>query len=104
MNNILSQNLLKELGLENLPEDKKTSLLLDMGRIIQQNVILRALEELKEEDKDEFDRLLAEKVNDQEAVLKFLQSKISNFDAIIEEEVGKFKKESTDVMDATLQN
>lgn len=98
MDNILSQDLLKELGLENLPEDKKTSLLLDIGRIIQQNIILRVLEELKEEDKDDFEKLLAEKINDQDAILAFLQSRISNLDVIVQEEIESFKKESLGLM------
>lgn len=98
MNNILSQNLLKELGLENLPEDKKTSLFLDIGRIIQQNVILRVLEELKEEDKDDFEKLLAEKINDQDAISAFLQSRISSLDTIVQEEIENFKKENLDLM------
>ncbi len=94
----LKENIIKELGLENLPEEKKLEILLGIGRVIQQNVILRILDELPEKDKDEFDKLLGEKGDDEEAVLKFLQSKIPNLDGIVNEEIEKFKKESVDFL------
>lgn len=94
-------NFLQDLGINDLTDDKKTSLLLDIGRIIQQNVIIRVLDELKEEDKNEFEKLLESKANDQQAILSFLQSKIPNLDAIVGEEIDNFKSESKEVMSAT---
>jgi diaminopimelate decarboxylase len=99
MTTILQKNIIKELGLENLPEERQMKIILGMGRIIQQNVILRVLDELKEEDKDEFDKFLAQKGDDQEAIFNFLQSKIPNLDSIINEEIEKFKKEGIDFIE-----
>ena len=91
-------NLIKELGLDNLPSEKQMEILLDVGRIIQQNVVLRVLDELDEKDKGEFDKLLEEKTGDEEAILAFLRSKIKNLDEIVEEETANFKKGSVDLM------
>lgn len=90
------QILIKELGIENLSPQDQTEVILEIGRVIQQNIILRTLDELKEEDKNEFDKFLADenKMNDYEASWNFLRSKISNFDEIVNEEVAKFKKDS----------
>ena len=93
-----SESIIKELGLDNMSEDKKVEVLLGIGRIIQQNIILRILDELKEKDKKEFDKFLAKNGSDQEAILKFLQSKIHNLDAIINEEIDDFKKTSVDFL------
>ncbi len=86
------------MGLENLPEADQTEVLLGIGRIIQQNIILRVINELQEKDKDEFDKLLEEKPDDQEAILNFLKSKILGLDGIVEEEIKNFKEKSADLM------
>lgn len=100
LQDFLQKNLITELGLENLPDDKKEELILKIGGLIQQNVLLRILNELGEKDKDEFDKVLAEE-ND-EKTLAFLQSKISNFDELVKEEVAKFKEEAMKRMQAVV--
>lgn len=92
LQNFLQKNLITELGLENLTDEKKEEFILKIGGLIQQNVLLRILNELPEKDKDEFDKVLAEE-ND-EKTLTFLQSKISNFDELVKEEIAKFKEEA----------
>jgi predicted sugar kinase len=96
----LQKNLITELGLEDLPDDKKEELILKIGGLIQQNVLLRILSELGEKDKDEFDKVLAE--GNDEKTLAFLQSKISNFDELVKEEVAKFKEEAIKRMQAVV--
>lgn len=96
MTNQLTQNFLEELGLNNLPEDKKIQLLDDVGRMIQQNIIFRVIEVMNESDKDEFDRVIGENMDNPEAILNFLKAKVPNFETIVSEEVEKFKKESVE--------
>ncbi|TSC53114.1 MAG: Uncharacterized protein LiPW39_437 [Parcubacteria group bacterium LiPW_39] len=96
----LQKNLITELGLEDLPEGKKEELILKIGALIQQNILLRILSELGEKDKDEFDKVLAEENN--EKTLAFLQSKISNFDELVKEEIAKFKEEAMKRMQAVV--
>lgn len=89
---ILQKDLIAELGLEALPQDKKEKLILRIGQLVHQNVILRILGELSETDKDEFEKVLAE--NDEEKTLAFLQSKIPNLEEMVKEEIIKFKQEA----------
>ncbi|MBI5306388.1 hypothetical protein HZB04_02300 [Candidatus Wolfebacteria bacterium] len=96
--NTLQTNIIKELGLENLSDERKMEIMLGVGRIVQQNVILRILDELKEKDKDEFDKFLEKNEGNEEAIYKFLKSKIFNLDDIINEEIKKIKGESIDLM------
>lgn len=88
--NLFQKDLITELGLQDLPEDKKEQLILKIGELIQQNIILRVLNELSDKDKDEFDKVLAEENG--EKTLAFLQSKLPNLEEIFKEEIAKFKE------------
>lgn len=100
--NTIKDNIIKELGLDNLSEERKTEILLGIGRVIQQNVILRILDELKEGDKDEFDKFLENNSENEEIIYQFLQSKISNLDGIINEEIKKIKEESVNFINKVI--
>lgn len=100
MATILQKNIIKELGLDTLPGKEQEETLLSIGRIIFQSVLIRTMEELDENSKDEFEKILSEKPNDEEAILAFLQSKLPNLNEIVQDEVSKFKQESVDFMKA----
>lgn len=100
MANTVNQNIIQALGLDNLPEEEKNKMLEEMGRVVYQNIILRVLEELKEEDKDEFDAFLEKNSDNQEAIYEFLKSKIPNLDELAAQEVEKFRKDSLDFANA----
>lgn len=99
MDTILQKNIISDLGLDKLSEKEQEEALLGIGRIIFQAVLIRVMEELDESGKDEFEKILNEKPNDEEAILGFLQTKIPNLDVIVSDEVVKFKQESVDFME-----
>lgn len=92
------QNLLIELGLDSLPKEEQEELIIRIGEIIQERVIIRVLDELNEKDREEFDKILEEKGEEDDAVLNFLRLKILNLDQIVEEEVSGFRRESVELM------
>lgn len=96
-------NLLDDLGLQHLPQEEKTEALLGIGRIIQQNVIIRVLEELSDKDKDEFDAFLANHADDQDATLNFLRSKVKNLDGIVADVIKEFKEGAQSTLQPTLE-
>lgn len=98
MATILQKNIIKELGLDNLSEKEQEETLLSIGKIIFQSVLIRTMEELDDKSKDEFEKILSEKPNDEEAILSFLQKKLPNLNDIVNDEVSKFKQESVDFM------
>jgi hypothetical protein len=95
-NTILRQNIIKQLGIETLPEKEQEEILLRIGKIIFQSVLIRVMERLNSKEKDEFTQLLTEKPDDEKAILDFLKSKIPDLDEIVNEEVATFKKEVVD--------
>jgi len=98
MNTILQKNIIKDLGLDTLSEKEQEQASLSVGKIIFQSVLIRVMEELDDKAKNEFEKILKEKSNDESAILIFLKSKIANLDEIVSEEVAKFKQESVDLM------
>jgi hypothetical protein len=90
INDLLQIDLIKHLGLDNLPPEKKEEVILKMSGVIQQNILLRILRELDEKDKDEFDKILGEDNN--EKTLEFLKNKLPNLDDLVKEEIAKFKE------------
>ena len=90
-NDLLRKNILVELGLQELTEDRKLDLLSKMSDLIQKRVLLRAIKSLSVDDKQEFDRLLG--AENEQQIFRFLISKVPNIEEITDEEVIKFKEE-----------
>ena len=92
----IKDNLISQLGLDDLPQEKKIELMMKWGDIVQKDIIIRVLRELPEEDKAELDKLLTAKGENFEEVYKFLEGKMPNLDDIVKEEIEKFRKEIKD--------
>jgi hypothetical protein len=88
---ILKKNIIVELGLQELAEDRKIDLLGKMSDLIQKRVLLRAIKSLSVVEKEEFDKLLGK--NNPQELYRFLISKVPNIDQITDEEVIAFKEE-----------
>jgi len=90
--NILEKDIIPELGLEHLSKDKQIALLDEMSKVVQKRITLRVLEEMPEEEKDEFERFL-DNSSEPEQISDFLQKVIPNFFEIVQEEIVKLKSE-----------
>lgn len=88
----LEANIIEMLGLESLPDERKIQTVEMMTNLVQKRLMLRILNQLSEEEKDEFEKVLGGKDVDLAAV-EFIKTKIPNFDAIIKEEIIKVKQE-----------
>lgn len=94
---ILDQNISGLLGIENLPEGERKEMLARIGTLIHQAVLTRALSLMSEESKKAFDAFLDTKP-EPESMRAFLRSHVQDFDALVEEEVRRFKEETAKVM------
>jgi len=84
-------DLIKELGLEGLPIEKQKEMLERMANVVNKRIILRAMDELSEDEVMEINSSLVS-LDTQEA-LSLLDEKIPNFDKIVSEEIAKFQEE-----------
>jgi len=91
-NTILQQSIIEELGLQNLPEDKKEEILTKMGDVLFKRILLETLESLNEEDQKKFGEMVAAKANAEEVEL-FLKSKIENYEEFMKKVAEDFKNE-----------
>jgi len=85
--------MIKEWGLQNLPEETRDSFIERIGKLLYQAIILRAVDEMPEQDKkmlDTFMRTHAEA--DAASILDFLSTRIPNFAQLVTEENAKLKE------------
>ncbi len=84
-------NLLKEFGIEELPEETQNKVIVAMTETLIKKLTLRILEELPEDDMEEFEKI--QDSGDNEKVEQFLREKLLNYDALVEEVSVEFKKD-----------
>jgi len=87
----IQQNILQELGLQDLPEATQIKLLTQMTESVLKRITIKVLEQLSETDRHELDKLQA--VGDSEKINEFLKAKIPNYEQIVQEIVAEFKEE-----------
>ncbi len=92
----IQQNIIKELGLEGLPEDKQIELLTTMTESVLKRITIKVLEQLSEEDKKEFDQV--RETDDPDKISQFLGEKIDNYDEMVEGVIKEFKEEMKSTM------
>jgi len=85
----IDANIFNEMGLKDLPEEKKNQMLTNMISIIATRVSARILDLLEEDDQKTFEELIDK--GDNSAIEKFLRKKIPNFEKIIAEESLLYK-------------
>ena len=86
---LLNINLVKELGLDSLPQEKKELLINQMMEVVESRINLEVLSILTEDEKEELDTVLDSNAD----MVAFLRSKIPNFDLLVAETIANFKKE-----------
>lgn len=99
--NLLEGNILEMLGLQSLPEKRKTELLTRMTEVVQDRISDRMAESLSADARKEFDQLIADSATG-EQLDAFIAKHVPEFPQIVAEEVMRFKKQMVDDL-ATVQ-
>jgi len=97
MFNQINKNIVLTLGINALPVEKQKEAMERLGSIVYQEVMLRVLDILTEEEKEAFEKLI-EKDNDPETMFGFLSDKIPNLNEIVKEEAEKLREESAEII------
>ncbi len=95
--NPIQQNIINALGIQSLSNEEREKIILRVGTLIYQNVLMRVLSVMSEEEENEFEKLLDANAQPEE-IFAFLQSKAPDLDKIIEEEAVQFKNKSDSIM------
>ncbi len=97
MDTSLHTILVKALQISSLPEQEQQEMIASVGGIIYQAVLLRALEEMTEEQTTAFEKI-TEESTDPQTLFTFLRGNLQQFDQMIEEETMKFVAEGQSLM------
>ncbi len=95
---ILEANLIKLLGLELLPLEKKVKILGQAAELVQKRLLTSLLGQLTEQEKEKFLNLLATEGKEQEKE-NFIHQRFPNLNQLMDEEIIKIKSE---LLDATV--
>ncbi|HPA25672.1 MAG TPA: DUF5663 domain-containing protein [bacterium] len=95
-NQTLQENIIKSLGLTNLPEDKKILLLQKMTEVVEQRLTGRLMEVMSEDQQNIFAKIAQESP---QKVEEFIWKFFPNFLEITQEEIDKLKQELIDNLD-----
>lgn len=95
----MEKGLIELLEIESLPDEEKAAILDQATEIVLGRIFLRVDDELKGDDRNEFDKLLDGK--DADKIFEFLSAKIPALSQIMEEEILKYKKEAFEAVEKT---
>lgn len=85
-------SLIDELGLSNLPDDKKEELVAKMTEVVLKRILIETVEKLDEKGQEEYAKLIETKATPEE-LEKFLLERIPDYDMMIKKIVDDFKEE-----------
>lgn len=101
----LDDNLLRELGLGDLPPPEKNKMLAHIYETLELRVGMRLAEQMTDEQLDEFEGFIDK--NDEPGALRWLESNFPSYKQVVAEELGKLKAEikaqAPQIMEATVQ-
>ena len=95
---ILQQTIIEELGLQELPQEKKEELLVKIGEVVMKRIYLDTMERLEKEDQE---KLIDIMEKNPEGVEAFLKEKISDYEEFVKKTVDDFKDELKEDMGLT---
>ncbi len=90
------EDIITLFNIKDLPEDKQEETINRIGTIIFQNVLMRTLPMLSEEDLAKYEELL-EKNSSPEDLMDFFGEKVPNFLEIIKEESISFREQAAEL-------
>lgn len=100
MSTQIEQDIFKELGIAELPEERQEEVLTAMTEAVLKRIILRLMNELSEGQRAQLEE--AGNGGDSEKISQFLTANIPNHEALVKEEIGSFKKDMQTTVDALL--
>jgi|SRR5690606_23551849 len=87
----LDDNLLRELGLGELPADEKNKMLAHIYETLEMRVGMKLAEKMTNEQLDEFEGFIDK--NDEAGALKWLETNFPNYKQVVAEELETLKAE-----------
>lgn len=101
----LDDNLLKELGLGELPVAEKNKMLAHIYETLELRVGMKLAEQMSDEQLDEFEKFIDS--NDEAGALKWLETNFPDYKKVVAEELeklkGEIKTQAPQIVEATMK-
>lgn len=91
-NTIMQETIVEELGLGDLPEERKAKILVDLLELVLKRLYMETMDKLTQEDQQALMKMLEEK-GEADKVEEFLRGKISDYDEFVKKVVSDLKDE-----------
>ena len=88
----VQQELVEELGLSSLPQDKQEELLIKMTEVLLKRIFVETMEKLSDTDRETYEKMVDENT-DPEKIGAFLKEKVYDYDGMVEKIILDFKEE-----------
>lgn len=88
----IKEEIMKDLGLESLPQKKQDDLLVKMGEVILKKIFIETVDRLSDEDRKTFEGMLKEGKKSED-IETFLNERIDDYDKMVGEIVTELKEE-----------
>jgi hypothetical protein len=85
----MQKTIIEELGLQDLPQEKKDELLAKIGEVAMKRIYLETMESLEKPDQEKMVEMMDK---DPDGVEAFLKEKIPNYDDFVKKVVDDFKE------------
>ena len=95
----INDNIITILGIDKLPIEQQKDTMEKLGAIVYQEVMLRVLEVMSDEEKNAFENIVSSNP-DPETMFKYLAEKVPNIEEIVNEEAMKLHEESANIMNS----
>ena len=89
------EQLVKELGIDSLPEEKRNELLIKMTEVLLKRIFVETMEKLGEEGREEYEKFLQNDNISPEQAQEFFKTRIPNYESMIQQVIDEFKAEMT---------
>lgn len=97
MNDELKQKIAKDFGLESMDPEEQERMIEKIGTLLFESVVERAVDEMNDQDMNDFDALLNEAGEDYQKVIDFLKTRVSGFNKIVSEEMSRLKRATSGI-------
>lgn len=85
-------NLVKDLGLNDLPEDKRNGIIIKMTEVLLKRIFLETMEKLGEKGREEYEKMSENNITPEEMEV-FLKNNIKDYDKMVQNIIKEFKAE-----------
>lgn len=92
MTDEIQKTLIDDLGLSDLPADKKDQLLMKMTEVVLKRIFLETMEKLTDKDQDEYTKLIDENA-EPDRLEGFLRERIAGYEGLVSKIVTDFVAE-----------